>query len=89
MPCIEQLRKAAVEVVARDRDVTVAGPDLVVVDAKVVRQLQARHIPVAGLVHEHVDRLVADRDAPYLLEAERLVEGDRAVDVGDSIAGVD
>ena len=26
---------------------------------------------------------------PDLLEAERLVEGDRAVDVGDAVAGVD
>ena len=39
--------------------------------------------------HEHVDRLVADRHAPPLLEAERRVERDRAVDLADAVAGVD
>jgi hypothetical protein len=48
-----------------------------------------RPVAVAGLVHEDVDRLVFDRDASDLLEAERFVEGDRAVDVGDAVAGVD
>ena len=89
MPCSARLRERRVEVVGGDRDVAVAGADLVGVDAEVVRQLQARHVAVAGLVHEHVDRLVFDRQAPDLLEAERLVEGDRAVDVGDAVAGVD
>ena len=45
--------------------------------------------PSPGEVHEDVDRLVADREAADLLEAERLVERDRAVDVGDAVAGVD
>src|SRR3712207_7159224 len=33
--------------------------------------------------------LVADRHAPALLEAEGLVEDDRAVDVTDAVAGMD
>src|SRR5262249_31619576 len=57
--------------------------------AEVVGELQARRVTVARLIHEHVDRLVADWDAARLLEAQGLVEGDRAVDVGDSIAGMD
>src|ERR1700730_39175 len=76
-----------VEVIGRDRDVAVGGPDLVGVHAEVVGQLKARHVAVAALVHEHVDRLVADRQASALLEAEGLVEADRALDIGDAIAG--
>jgi hypothetical protein len=41
-----------------------------------------------GDAEEDVDRLVADRQPPPLLEAERLVEGDRAVGVGVAV-GVD
>ena len=37
---------------------------------------------------EDVDGLVADGHPPALLEAERLVEGDAAIDVADPIAGV-
>ena len=76
-----------VEVRRGDRDVVVARAQLVAVDAEVVGQLESR--PVAGQAHEDVDRLVADRQAADLLEAERLVEGDGAVDVADSVAGVD
>src|SRR3954451_14152839 len=76
-----------VEVRRGDRDVVVAGAELVGVDAVVVRELEA--VLVAGQAHEDVDRLFADRQAPALLEAEALVEGDRAVDVADAIAGVD
>src|SRR4051794_12981628 len=76
-----------VEVRRGDRDVVVAGAELVGVDAVVVRELEA--VLVAGKAHEDVDRLVADRHAPALLEAQGLVEGDRAVDVADAIAGVD
>jgi L-alanine-DL-glutamate epimerase-like enolase superfamily enzyme len=66
----------------------VAGADLVgLVAADVVGQLEPR--PVAGQAHEDVDRLLADRDPADLLEAEPLVEGDRAVEVSDPVAGVD
>src|SRR5919198_2039333 len=75
-----------VEIVDRDRDVPVAGAELVAVDAEFVRQLEP--IAVAGEAHEDVDRLVADRQPAALLEAERLVEGDRPVDVGDAVAGM-
>jgi len=68
--------------------VVVAGAQLVAVDAVVVGQLEARHVTVAGKVHEHVDRLVADRHPRHLLEAKLLIEGHRAVDVADPIAGV-
>ena len=53
----------------------------------VVGQLEARVL--AGQAHEDVDRLVADRHPAGLLEAELLVEGDRAVDVADPVAGVE
>src|SRR3954453_8106583 len=79
--------EGAVEVVDGERDVVVARAELVVVDAVVVGQLEP--VAVARNAHEHVDRLVADRHPPPLLEAERLVEGDRAVDVADAVAGVD
>ena len=82
-----QAGQRRVEVVDGDRDVVVAGAQLVGVDAEVVGQLQAR--AVAGQPHEDVDGLVADRHASQLLEAERLVEGDRAVDVADAIARMD
>src|SRR5204863_9037147 len=84
-----QVLEGPIEIVRGDRDVSVARPQVVAVDAEVVGQLEARHVAVAGLVHEHVDRLVADRDPPHLLEAERLIEGDRAVDVGYAVTGVD
>src|SRR4029079_19044597 len=76
----------AVEVRDRERDVVVAGAELVGVDAVVVGELEA--IAVAGEAHEDVDRLVADRHPPPLLEAERLVELHGAVDVADPVAGV-
>src|SRR3954451_15133706 len=82
-----QVREGRIEVGRRDRDVVVAGAELVGLDAVVEGQLQA--VLVAGQAHEDVDRLVADRHAPALLEAEGLVEGDRAVDVADAVAGVD
>jgi hypothetical protein len=70
--------------------VAIAGADVVGLGLAVVeRQLQPRVVAVLGLVHEDVGRLVADRRAADLLEAQRLVEGDRAVDVGDPVAGVD
>src|SRR2546428_13862571 len=84
-----QAGERAVDVVGRDRDVPVAGADVVGVHAEVVGELQPRHVTVAGLVHEHVDRLIANRNAPDLLEAERLIEGDRTIAVGDAVAGVD
>src|SRR5688572_2256045 len=65
----------------------VAGPELVGVDAEVVRQLEPVAVPRDA--HEDVDRLVADRQLPPLLEPERLVESDRSLRVGDAVAGVD
>jgi hypothetical protein len=89
-PLLGEAGERRVEVLRGDRDVAVAGADLVrLLAADVVRQLQARRVAVARHVHEHVDRLVADRHATDLLEPERLVEGDRAVDVEDPVARVD
>ena len=68
-------------------DVVVAGAQLVGVDPEVVGQLQAR--AVAGEAHEDVDGLVADRHAPELLKAQRLVERDGPVDVADAVARMD
>jgi hypothetical protein len=82
-----QARERRVEVARGDRDVVVARPQLVGVDAEVVGELQSR--PVAGKPHEDVDRLVADGHPAHLLKAECLVEGDRPVDVADAVAGVD
>ena len=79
--------EGAVEVVDGEGDVVVAGAEFVGVDAVVVGQLQARVL--AGHAHEDVDRLVADRHPRHLLEAELGVEGDRAVDVADPVAGVE
>jgi hypothetical protein len=67
--------------------VVVARAQLVGVDAVVVGQLEPR--AVARQPHEDVDGLVADRHPADLLEAERLVEGDGAVDVPDAVAGVE
>jgi hypothetical protein len=44
---------------------------------------------VARNPEEVVDRLVADRQLAPFLEAERLVERDRALRIGDAVAGVD
>src|SRR5215207_3534927 len=77
----------AVHVLDGDRDVVVARAELVALDAVVVGQLEAR--AVAGQAHEDVDRLVADREAADLLEAEFLVELDGSVDVADAITRMD
>src|SRR3954447_24324136 len=76
-----------VEVVDGQGDVVVARAELVRVDAEVVGQLQPVAVPRDA--HEDVDRLVADGHAPALLEPQRLVEGDGAVDVADPVARVD
>src|SRR5262249_59547178 len=68
-------------------DVAVSGSDLVRIDAEVECQLEP--VAVTGQPHEDVDRLLADRKPPTLLEAERLVEGDGTIDVRDAVAGVD
>src|SRR4051812_15550332 len=60
-----------VHVLDGDRDVVVAGAEVVGVDAVVVGQLEPP--AVAGEAHEDVDRLVADGEAADLLEAELLV----------------
>src|SRR6187431_2605613 len=86
-PLAAELLERPVEVVHGERDVAVAGTELVGVDAEVVGELQAVVVP--GQAHENVDRLVANRKLPALFEPECLVEGDRAVGVGDSVAGVD
>src|SRR4051794_10235545 len=44
---------------------------------------------LARKAHEHVDRLVPDGHPRHLLEAELLVEGNRAIDVADPVAGVE
>ena len=64
----------------------VAAAELVLLDAEVVRELEP--VAVARQPHEDVDGLVANRQPPSLLEAERLVERHRAVDVRDAVAGV-
>ena len=87
MPLLGERAERAVEVVDGQRDVVVARAELVGVDAVVVGQLEP--VAVAGQAHEDVDRLFADRHPAALLEAERLVEGDGAVDVADPVAGVD
>ena len=61
-----QSLEGAVEVLDADRDVVVAGAQLVGVDAVVVGQLEARVL--AGHPHEDVDRLVADRHPADLSE---------------------
>ena len=45
--------------------------------------------PSPGMFYEDICRLIADRDTADLLDSERLVERDGAVDVGDPVAGVD
>ena len=87
MPWAARCSTVALQVVDGDRDVVVAVADVVGVDAVVVGELEA--VGVAWQAHEDVDRLVADRLAAALLEPERLVEGDRAVDVADAVTGVD
>ena len=79
--------EGSVEVVDGEGDVVVAGAVLVLGDAVVVGELQDRVL--AGQVHEDVDRLVADRHPPGLLEAELLVEGDRPIDVAYPVTGVE
>src|SRR4051794_28819185 len=69
------------------RDVVVARAEVIGLDPRVPGQLQA--VAVAGEAHEHVDGAVGQVHPPPLLEAERLVEGDRPVDVDDPVAGVD
>jgi hypothetical protein len=66
--------------------VAVRGAELVRVDAEVVRQLELG-LRLAGNAEEVVDRLLADRQLAALLEAERLVERDRSLGVGDPVAG--
>src|SRR4051812_36381953 len=85
---VGQALKGRVEVVDRERDVPVAGADLVrALLVLVPGQLEPR--AVAGEAHEDVDGLVADRHPGQLLEAELLVELDAAVDLEDAVTGVD
>src|SRR6185436_14723596 len=55
-PLLREPRERPVHVVDGDRDVAVAGAELVRVDAEVVRQLEP--VAVARQAHEDVDRLV-------------------------------
>src|SRR6185295_16317665 len=86
-PLPRELLERPVEVVHAQRDVAVGGAELVRVDAEVVGELEP--VAVSGQAHEDVDRLVADRQLAPLLEAERLIESDRAVAIGDPVARVD
>src|ERR671924_1049231 len=87
-PLSRQFVERRVEVVDGQRDVAVAGPDLIRVDAEVVRQFELGRV-FAWDAEEVVDRLVADRQLAPLLEAERLVEGDRPLRIGHAVARVD
>src|SRR5205823_3219738 len=76
-PLLLELGQGLVEVRRGDRDVPVAGADLVRLGASdVASQLKPRLRAVVRKTHEDVDRLVADRDAADLIEAERVVERD-------------
>src|SRR3954447_24472171 len=87
-PQLRQAGEGVVEVAVDEQgDVVVAAAVLVAGDAVVVGELEARVF--AGQGHEDVDRLLADRHPPHLFEAELLVEGDRAVDLADPVAGVE
>ena len=87
-PLLGKRGERLVHRVDRERDVPVCGAELVGVDAEVVGQLELRLL-LPGHAEEVVHRLVADRQLTPLLEAERLVEGDRPLRVGDAVAGVD
>src|ERR1044072_9215024 len=80
-------RERPPDVVHGQRDVVVPRTELVLVHAVVVSQLEP--VAVAGQAHEHVDRLFADRHPAALLESERLIEGDGAVDLTDPVTGMD
>ena len=87
-PDLGEALEGCVEVVDGECDVAVARADVVWLGLAVVEgELEA--VAVAGEAHEDVGGLVADGDAAALLEAELLVELNRAVDVGDPVAGVD
>ncbi len=81
-----QSLECRIQVVHADGDVPVARSELVGVDAEVVRQLEPG--AVFRQAHEHVDRLVSDWEPAHLLESEGFVEGHRAVDLTDPVAGV-
>jgi hypothetical protein len=83
-----KLLERFVEVAHRKCDVPVAGAELIRVDAEVVGQLELGLV-LARNAEEVIDRLVADRQLPTLLEAERLVERDRTLGVGDAVTGVE
>src|SRR5215211_2697294 len=82
-----ELGECAVEILGRDRDVVVAGAEVVAVDARVVGELEPR--AVVGQAHEDVGRAIGEIEAADLLESERVVEGDGPVDVADPVTGVD
>ena len=87
MPMLGELFEGAVEVRGGDRDVAVAGADVVGLDARVVGELEAG--AVVWKAHEDVGCSVGKVHAAELFEAELLVEVDGLVDVGDAVAGVD
>src|SRR6185295_20128812 len=78
-----------VEVVDLDRDVAVAGADLVRLGAVVVvRQLEPG-LGIARVGEEMIRGLVADRGGAHVLEAQALrVELDRGGGVEDPVTGV-
>src|SRR5215207_4447964 len=76
----------AVEVLGRDRDVAVAAAEVVGVPAALVDG-QLERVPVAG--ESEVDVVGAvELEPAAALEAERLVEAQRGVDVADADIGV-
>ena len=77
-----------VKVVDGQRHVPVGTAELVGVDSVIVRQLELGQL-LPGHTHEDVGRLVSYRHLSSLLQAERLIEGDRAGGVRDPVAGVD
>src|SRR5436305_4263314 len=84
-----ELSERLVEVAGGDRDMAVAGAELIwLVVSNVVGQLESRLGPVLGESHEDIYGLIPDRQPPHLLKSKGPVELDRAVDIRDPVAGV-
>src|ERR1051325_1750630 len=86
-PLPGELRDGRVDVVDRDRDVVVAVAEVVRLLAALIDG-QLERVAVARQAHVDVVRRL-ELQLPALVEAERLVEADRGVDVAHADAGVD